>query len=120
MQCKKCQKEIDVKYNRQYICRDCYLDRQKRTSNKKKKYLYDYLSSHPCEHCWEDRPVVLEFHHTNAEAKEYSVSSMCSMSLEKIISEIEKCQVLCCNCHKIVTSKELWWYSFLNLPEMNE
>ena len=87
-----------------------------------RKYIYDYLLSHPCEQCWESRPVCLEFHHVNPENKRYSLSLWVSrdLSISTINKEIEKCQVLCSNCHKIVTAKEKNRYSFLNSPELNE
>ena len=119
MNCKKCQKEIEHRYNNQIICSECYGKRNQMTRIRKKKYIYDYLSSHPCEQCWESRPVVLEFHHIDATQKEYDLSDMYRYSIKRIQHEIDKCQVLCSNCHKIVTAKERWRYSFLNLPEFN-
>ncbi len=83
----------------------------------KRKYVYDYLASHPCEKCKESRPVCLEFHHMWE--KEFSLSKSKDYSLKHIQNEISKCQVLCSNCHKIVTAKEQWRYSYLNLPEFN-
>lgn len=93
-------------------------DRKKQYRNIRRKYIYDYLSEHPCEMCWENRPVCLEFHHQWN--KEISLAHAFDWSIERINKEIDKCQVLCSNCHKIITSKERWRYSFLNLPEFNE
>lgn len=86
--------------------------------NRKRKYIYDYLSNNPCEHCGESRPVCLEFHHQWD--KEICLSEAKDWSIPRIQMEIEKCQVLCSNCHKVVTAKEQWRYSYLNLPEFNE
>lgn len=120
MFCKKCGEEIQVRYNHQFICQKCYMFRDALLKDRKKKYIYDFLSQSKCAHCWEHRPVVLEFHHTDGTQKEFCVSEMESYSIRKIQTEINKCQILCCNCHKIVTAKEQWRYKFLNRPEFNE
>ena len=74
------------------------------------KYVYQYLSTHPCVDCGETDPVVLEFHHLGN--KEADVASLVGRghSLEKIIKEIEKCEVLCGNCHKRKTASERGWF----------
>lgn len=41
--------------------------------NNKRKYIYNYLLTHPCKHCGEDRPVCLEFHHKNPTTKKFSL-----------------------------------------------
>jgi len=46
--------------------------------------------------------LCLEFHHRNPKTKKMSVSAIFhgGHSLELLKSEIEKCDVLCANCHK--------------------
>ena len=54
-----------------------------------------------CERCGEDNIACLDFHHTDPNGKEYSIGSMSGHNnLEKIKKEIEKCIVLCANCHR--------------------
>ena len=66
--------------------------------------MYDYLIKHPCSHCQERDPVVLEFHHI--EKKEYDVGAMVgTVSWEKIEQEMAKCIVLCSNCHRRETMR---------------
>ena len=55
-----------------------------------------------CEKCGENRYYCLEFHHSDPNEKEMMISVMpnSGYSKERILREIEKCIVLCANCHK--------------------
>lgn len=66
-----------------------------------KKYVFEYLSSNPCS-CGESDPVVLEFHHRDPKDKRSTISAMLSnsCSMKVLTDEIEKCDVLCANCHR--------------------
>lgn len=98
--CTTCRKQVDAEYN------------SRRDKNKKYKqveakkeanraFIETYLLEHPCS-CGESDPIVLEFHHLKD--KKYNVSEMMSSnSLETIKKEINKCEVLCANCHRRVT-----------------
>ena len=52
-----------------------------------------------CQSCQENKPWLLEFHHTNESEKEHEISFLKSFSWEKISVELSKCQLLCRNCH---------------------
>lgn len=73
--------------------------------------LYEYVSQHPCALCGESDPAVLQFDHLRD--KVAVVSRMMDYSWESILKEIEKCQVLCANCHARKTAKEHGWYAGL-------
>ena len=77
-----------------------------------REYAWEYLSTHPCIHCGESDPMVLEFHHRSDEEKDMAVGYMVSggWSIARIKSEMAKCDVLCANCHRRVTMKERGWY----------
>lgn len=82
-------------------------------------YVYKYLKEHPCVECGEDDPIVLEFDHINAETKTATVSKlMLGGSIDELISEIAKCQVLCSNCHKRKTARQQNWV-MLKLKEQD-
>ena len=55
-----------------------------------------------CVRCAEDDPACLDFHHTDTDRKETTISSMISYgySKERLLAEIEKCEILCANCHR--------------------
>jgi hypothetical protein len=75
-----------------------------------REYIFQYLSTHPCVKCGESDPRVLEFHHEHS--KEYPVSVMINggYPIPKIQAEIEKCIVLCANCHRKLTMDERGWW----------
>ncbi|QCW04856.1 homing endonuclease associated repeat-containing protein [Natrinema pallidum] len=55
-----------------------------------------------CVRCSETNPVCLDFHHVDEEQKEMAVGKMIAFGYAKdrIRNEIEKCIVLCANCHR--------------------
>ena len=55
-----------------------------------------------CIKCGYDKyPEVLEFHHRDPSKKDFNVSSKGhSRSWDRVKSEIEKCDLLCANCHR--------------------
>ncbi|WP_226482232.1 homing endonuclease associated repeat-containing protein [Natrinema amylolyticum] len=55
-----------------------------------------------CDRCSEMNPVCLDFHHVNEDEKEMAVGKMIAFGYAKdrIRNEIEKCIVLCANCHR--------------------
>lgn len=76
----------------------------KKTRNRNRQFLNDYLSTHPCVDCGESDPVVLEFDHVRG-YKKANLSDMAhkSLSLQSLKMEITKCEVRCANCHRRVT-----------------
>ena len=86
---------------------------QRKLQIEKRQFIYDYLLYHPCVVCGEDDPVVLEFDHVDRSTKDKDVSNMVVNSIAKIKTEIEKCRVLCANCHKRHTATQLGWYKDL-------
>ena len=53
-----------------------------------------------CTQCGESTPVCLDFHHVGD--KDMEVSKMWGMNDERVRKEIEKCILLCSNCHRKV------------------
>jgi hypothetical protein len=68
------------------------------------QFIVGYLSQHPCVDCGENNIIVLEFDHVRGK-KCGNVGNLKTYSLGKVIREIEKCEVRCANCHRIVTHK---------------
>src|SRR2546425_4524317 len=60
------------------------------------------------KNCGEWRSECLQFHHRDPKQKEFNVGESIrnGVSLEKLKSEIAKCDVLCANCHAIETQNE--------------
>jgi hypothetical protein len=54
-----------------------------------------------CSRCGYDRcDGALEFHHTNPRRKDVNISHLRHTTFEKIIAELDKCVLLCANCHR--------------------
>lgn len=52
-----------------------------------------------CEICGYNKcPSALHFHHLNSDEKDFGISGK-SLSLEKLKSEVDKCIMVCSNCH---------------------
>ena len=72
--------------------------------NKKKRLLVEYKGSQ-CEHCGfkTDIMSVYDFHHKDPKQKDFGIShkSGYGKSLEIVKKEVDKCLLLCKNCHAI-------------------
>ena len=54
-----------------------------------------------CNTCgWNENPYILEFHHHDKN-KEFTISNVMNLSWDKMRHEMEKCTLLCANCHRI-------------------
>lgn len=86
--------------------------RKRRVRDEAREYVVSYLSEHPCVECGEDDPVVLEFHHRDGDEKERAISELIGggYSIETIQKEIDKCDVMCANCHRKKTMRDRGWY----------
>jgi hypothetical protein len=70
-----------------------------RLRNERTAYLLEYFERHPCVDCGEADPVVLEFDHLRD--KLFSIGpKLGTRSWPSILAEIEKCEVVCANCHR--------------------
>jgi hypothetical protein len=77
---------------------------KKDNRSRNKDFIKCYLKTHPCIDCGNTDIRVLEFDHVKG-IKDGNVSHSVrnNWSIDKIKEEIDKCEVRCCNCHRIVT-----------------
>jgi hypothetical protein len=67
-------------------------------------FLVEYFKSHPCSDCGETDPLVLDFDHLRD--KEFSIGDeFTSRPWREVLAEIEKCDVVCANCHRRRTAR---------------
>jgi 5-methylcytosine-specific restriction endonuclease McrA len=87
-----------------------YAEKRDRLRERNRAWVLEYLLSHPCAECGEKDPVVLDFDHLSG--KEFTVNSAVrnGRSLKSIQLEIDKCQVLCSNCHRRKTARDFGWF----------
>lgn len=54
-----------------------------------------------CVHCGYDKSIAaMEFHHVDPSKKDFQISTGRTRSWDRVKSEIDKCVLLCSNCHK--------------------
>src|SRR6266550_7255514 len=77
-----------------------------RNAERNREFKFKYLESHPCIKCGESDPIVLEFHHRDRLSKAFTIAHRLNrISIETALKEIAKCDVLCANCHRRITSQ---------------
>ena len=105
--CKPCNIALNKRwYRRHPQARTARMDEYARALRKlRQQQVLEYLLVHPCVDCGESDPVVLEFDHLRD--KTANVSAMVSSRRPwlVILSEIEKCEVVCANCHRRRTAR---------------
>lgn len=70
-----------------------------------------------CQCCGEVESVSLDFHHIDPQSKSFGLGlGKWSTSFDRIRAEMEKCLLLCSNCHRRVTAKTLD-VSHLQVPD---
>jgi hypothetical protein len=71
---------------------------------KRTRYLLAFFKTHPCVDCGEGDPVVLEFDHLRDKA--FTVGAgLHDRGWEAVLAEMEKCEVVCANCHRRRTAR---------------
>lgn len=117
-QCKDCYRAQRLTYSALHYAKygDEYRLRAKLRRAEVRKRLHekmlDYLIQHPCTLCGEQDVRTLEFDHINPELKSFSIAKAITdgKAWNKILDEINKCRVLCANCHKKHTAFQNGWY----------
>jgi hypothetical protein len=66
-----------------------------------KNRMFDYLGG-ACKRCNNDDRRVLCFHHLDPLQKKFDVSTKWNLNYKKLKIELDKCILLCRNCHSIV------------------
>jgi len=120
--CYNCNKflPIELKGKNCYTCNQCLTNKYKEIKDRGNDLIYTYLIDNPCMDCGEKDPTVLEFDHRNPETKLYNISEMPKHKLDSIIKEIEKCDIVCANCHKRRTAKQQNWYKWKRYNNIKE
>jgi ribosomal protein L30E len=80
--------------------------RRKIQKYKNRLYMLEYKKDHKCNFCEEDKEKVLVFHHRDMSTKKDTFRNLKNYGLKTIQAEIDKCIVLCQNCHSNIHNKE--------------
>ncbi len=86
-----------------YLLHKEHLDKLKwERRERNRKFVQKYKLDRGCSKCGYNRcATALDCHHRDPTSKLFSIGKMAggSMSIESITREIEKCDILCRNCH---------------------
>ena len=97
-------KDKEKQYKRLYYLKNkkALLEKKRRQRLSLKEFLREYKNECECIKCGENHPVCLDFHHRDPKKKESMIAQLVSTGWckERILKEIEKCDVLCANCHR--------------------
>jgi hypothetical protein len=100
--CNHCSQELDVDLfkNNNKKCNLCIA---KIARYKKYNFKAECISykGGKCEKCGYNKcPDALEFHHLNPEEKDFEISSVRKYDFALVQDELDKCVLLCSNCHR--------------------
>ena len=92
-----------LRNDNRYRCRKCSMDSVIKRRKKIKKMSVEYKGG-KCEICGYDKCFrALEFHHTDPDKKDFQISGK-SVSWDRIKIELDKCVLVCSNCHSEIHS----------------
>ena len=100
--CKPCNIAVNKRWYREHPeARPERMDEYNRVRRRgRHREVWAYLCEHPCVDCGEDDPVVLEFDHLRDKVDNISKMASLKRPWSVILEEIEKCEVVCANCHR--------------------
>lgn len=116
--CKPCKATYEAEYYKKTPKRQSAIkasNARMRETNRLK--LWNLLIKSKCNTCGESDPLVLQFDHLGN--KTHNIARMISASYgwPSIQREIDKCQILCANCHIRKTAKDFgWWKTLIDTP----
>ena len=105
-QCYECFEFKDKKEFKGLTCKECTL-KQLKAKRKERKLACIAYKGGECVHCGYNNlrhPAVYDFHHVNPETKGFNIGSKLMIPWEELREELDKCILLCANCHRIVES----------------
>lgn len=123
--CKLCGKEFEtVKYGGKRIyCFECSPTGDRGSAitslRQKSREIGIKKLGGKCKHCGESKSYLLDFHHVDPTEKEGTLSDFSKgYNLEKFFKELDKCDLLCANCHRefhyLHTKYDITYEDYLN------
>jgi 5-methylcytosine-specific restriction endonuclease McrA len=106
---KECKKhgltEFVLRADGRYRCKKCASEAVQKRREKTKELLVEYKGG-KCEICGYDKCVeALEFHHINPDEKDFGIGHKgYTRSFERNKAEVDKCILVCANCHREIHS----------------
>ena len=80
--------------------KDNYIEAQRKRRKRNRLFVLEQLR--PCERCGAFNPAFMDWHHRDPKEKSALISRLVRhASIKKLQEEIDKCDCLCANCHRI-------------------
>ena len=100
-QCKECEKARDkIHYQESKLRREAVFQTALFQKNRNVA-IVEKAKECGCKKCGEKRSYVLDFHHINPQEKSATINHLIKSGSEQtLLTEIDKCDVLCANCHR--------------------
>jgi hypothetical protein len=96
-------REKQLQYQRDFYYRNRakVIEENRQRQLEIKDWYIDYKSELACIKCGENEPCCLAFHHRESSEKDIEISRAVNQgwSIKRILEEIDKCDVVCHNCH---------------------
>lgn len=103
--CRDCQKTYSAIWLKNH--RKQQTDYVRERNRKIKLIGIEYLGG-KCARCGQQFPAyVYDFHHRNPKEKEGAPALLMHRTWEKVKKELDKCALLCTNCHRIVHAENI-------------
>lgn len=101
-------KNKQCRYGREYQCQACRTASINKRRRDNKIKAIDYKGG-LCARCGgKFHAAVYDFHHVNLEEKEADPGSLMHRTWERIKEELDKCILLCANCHRLTHAEVDW------------
>jgi hypothetical protein len=112
--CLECKREYDREYWNKIKAEKGVRKNEmsKKNRQSKRKYIIELLKKSKCVDCGNSDWRVLEFDHRDRKTKSFNLASSTEFSIQKIQTEIDKCDIVCANCHNIRTIEQRGYYKF--------
>lgn len=99
--CRACQKEWYDNYYRTSPKEKARLEISRKAHVEALRNLIHQAKDKPCADCGQRFPYyVMDFDHRDPTAKEFTIARFVNYSMVRVQKEIEKCDVVCSNCHR--------------------
>jgi hypothetical protein len=96
----KAGKTKGVQYYR-HLCTTCYSKQKINKSNERMTKFREYKKTLKCNRCGYDDYRALQFHHTDDNKEGTPAVIARYLAWDNVMEELNKCEVLCANCHQI-------------------
>lgn len=96
-------------------CKPCRKIQETKKRYRTKQQCIDYKGG-SCKKCGFDKhPSALEFHHLEPKEKDFDISRLGNRNFSQLKSELDKCLLVCSNCHRMIHANYFLDLSYDNL-----